>query len=145
MKSSNRIAKFARAFTLFTLIAVFAAAAFPSASHASSARKTKNPPATGKVVILVLDHNDSKPIEGAELIFRRSGSVVVVAKGITDAEGYFKAELPAAVYDVEVSAHNYKSSTEVLNVAAGVSTVVKLALYPDNTSSTPPPPVPFTY
>ena len=141
MTTRNRAAKFAQAFALFTLIAVFAAAAFPSASFAS-ARTAKSPAPKGKVVLYVFDQNTGKPIAGAQAIFRHSdSSVVVVAKAMADANGVIELELRAASYVVEVTAHNYKPAGLGFDVASGIRNELKIELAPDSTVSTPPPPM----
>jgi hypothetical protein len=140
MTSRNRISKFAQAVSLFALIAVFAAAAFPSASYAS-AQRVKNPPATGKISLLVVDQITGAPIDGAIAYFRTSNSVVTVAKGQSGADGLIELELRATSYVVEIRAHNYKSTTETIDIAAGIRTQYKVGLYPNSILSDPPPPM----
>jgi 5-hydroxyisourate hydrolase-like protein (transthyretin family) len=144
MTSSNRIAPFARAFALFTLIAIFAAAALPSASFASSARTripaTTSPAAMGKVNILVTDQNTGKPIQGAEVAFRNADSGLIVTKGLTDQTGSITVELPVGSYVINVFARNYIKGSAVVIAEAGTLTVAKVALSPDSRLATPPVP-----
>ena len=140
MTTRNRIARFAQAVGLFALIAVFAAAAFPSASHAA-ANRVKNPPATGKVSILVVDLTTGEPINGAIAYFRTPNSVVTVAKGQSGADGLIELELRATSYVVEIRAQNYRGTTEAIDVAAGIRTQYKVGLYPNSVISDPPPPM----
>ena len=140
MTTGNRFAKFAQAFAFFALIAAFAAAAFPSASHAS-ARTPKAPALTGKVTVIVLDQSSGKPLQNAMVVFHRSDDARIVTRYYTNADGQVSVELTEALYTVEVAAKQYKPAYDIVKVAAGEHTEAKIALNPDSTVSTPPPPM----
>jgi hypothetical protein len=140
MTIKNRTARFAQIFALFSLIAVFAAAAFPSATLASG-RAPKMPPSSlGKVTVFVFDQASGKTIGGAAVTFRSPNSVVIIAKGLTDNNGAVTVALDEGLYAVDVSATNLKPASDLVKSVAGTGLDYKVALTPNITISATPPP-----
>jgi 5-hydroxyisourate hydrolase-like protein (transthyretin family) len=136
----NRFAKLTQAFALFAVIAVFAAAAFPSASQAAAYPAAVSS-LTGKVSIFVLDSVTGKPIKGASVTLQTSELSRVPVTGFTDVNGAVSFELREGLYTAIINAKYHKPTKEVVKVAAGEYSELKVALQPE-TISTPPTPVP---
>lgn len=122
----SHIAQAIKIFGIMTIVAAFAAAAFPTRSFAAE-------PTTGKLVVNVYEISavspgtSGTPIANANIeIFDSNGrSVAIVDAGST---GSTSIELPKGVYKVTAAAKGYTSATASATVNVGKTTNVKIAL-----------------
>lgn len=85
-----------------------------------------NLPPSGFIQGTVTDFNDNQPISAASIVALQNGTPVRTAS--TDANGFYRMQVPVGLYDVEASATNYVTETATADVAQDTTVVRDFAL-----------------
>jgi subtilisin family serine protease len=80
-------------------------------------------PPSGFVEGTVTDANDTAPIAGAVVKALQSGSVI--RQTTTNANGFYRVQLPLGAYDIEASASNYGTGSAAVTLVTEDETVVQ--------------------
>ncbi|MFL5735252.1 MAG: carboxypeptidase regulatory-like domain-containing protein [Chloroflexia bacterium] len=152
MSNSNLIMKASKVIKVLGVFGIMlslagALAVAPSASAATLTTGTAGgnsigayaPQPDGKLGVYAIDTVKGAAIPGAQVVvINQAGQSV--AKGLTNANGFFSTSLPAGTYKVAIFAKGYKQQSEAVEAKAGETTITKIGVEPVNTPAPAFPP-----
>lgn len=136
--SMQKMGRMARVFGLLSLVAVLGGLLF-SAAPASAARSGAGPQGGGILTVYVNHATTHTTIVHATVVVQDMFSNNQI-KGLTDGAGYYKVNLPAGSYTVEVLADGFETQKAQVGVKVGATSRLAFMLQPNNSVVTPPPP-----
>jgi hypothetical protein len=128
----SRFAQIVKIFGIMAIVAVFAAAAFPSPGFADSLPVSSNG-SYGKALVTVIDASNPSltakpPVIAGAVVEVANASGVGIMKTTTDSTGTVRLALPGGVYKIRVTFNGYNPGGADFTIVDGTTQNVTVGL-----------------